>query len=179
VEAFPHFFHSVPASIEPLVDSPLVLGTFVGFTLNAVFRIGTRRRAVLNVDPAALDVGAIKSFLEARGGAWGARRDIIARASYSAQQLVEVIVGNCAPTGPIALSGSFNEFDLTVEARYTGSLLALPEQRPSIDEIAQRRRGVAMAALCSCSSITERGPAEFRADSASYQVHLSATHNVL
>jgi len=44
-ETFPNFFHAAPASIEPLVASPLVLGTFVGFLLNAAFRIGMRRRA--------------------------------------------------------------------------------------------------------------------------------------
>jgi xanthine permease XanP len=85
VEAFPAFFHSVPPSIEPLVDSPLVLGTFVGFALNGVFRIGSRRRATLNVDPHALDFAAVQTFVEGRGGAWGARRDVIARASFSAQ----------------------------------------------------------------------------------------------
>ena len=102
VEAFPVFFHAAPATIEPLVDSPLVLGTFVGFALNAVFRIGTRRRAVLTIDPHAIDFDAIQSFMEGRGGLWGARRDVITRATYAAQQLIEVIADNCAPLGPIA-----------------------------------------------------------------------------
>lgn len=146
VEAFPRFFHAVPASIEPLVDSPLVLGTFVGFALNAVFRIGTRRRAVLEVDPHAVDLGAIQSFMEGRGGAWGARRDVIARASFAAQQLIEVIAHDCAPKGPIALSGSFDEFDLVLEARYDGELLALPEHRPTVDEIAHDEQGVRLLA---------------------------------
>ncbi len=146
VEAFPGFFHAMPASIEPLVGSPLVLGTFVGFGLNAVFRIGTRRRAELRIDPQAIDYDAIHSFMDGRGGAWGARRDVIARASYAAQQLVEVIADNCEPIGAIALSGSFNEFDLNVEARYTGGLLELPERRPTPDEIAHSEDGVRLLA---------------------------------
>jgi xanthine permease XanP len=146
VEAFPAFFRAVPASIEPLIDSPLVLGTFVGFALNAIFRIGTRRRAVLNLDPVALDFAAVQSFMEGRGGAWGARRDVVGRASFAAQQLVEVIAANCEPKGPIALSGSFNEFDLAVEARYAGSLLELPERRPTPDEIAHSEDGVRLLA---------------------------------
>ena len=105
VEAFPGFFHALPTSIEPLVGSPLVLGTFVGFALNAVFRIGTRRRAELRIDPHAIDYDAIHSFMDGRGGMWGARRDVIARANYAAQQLIEVIADTCEPRGPIVLSG--------------------------------------------------------------------------
>jgi xanthine permease XanP len=142
VEAFPGFFHALPASIEPLVGSPLVLGTFVGFSLNAVFRIGTRRRAELRIDPQAIDYDAIHSFMDERGAMWGARRDVIARASYAAQQLIEVIGDTCEPRGPIALSGSFNEFDLAVEARYAGGLLELPDRRPTPDEIAHAEDGV-------------------------------------
>lgn len=142
VEAFPRFFHSVPASIEPLVDSPLVLGTFVGFVLNAVFRFGTRRRAELKIDPQAIELPTVQSFIEGLGGAWGARRDVIGRASFAAQQLIEVIAEDCAPRGPITLSGSFNEFDLSLEARYAGEVLELPERRPTPDEIADSEDGV-------------------------------------
>lgn len=142
VEAFPGFFHAVPESIEPLVGSPLVLGTFVGFGLNAVFRFGTRRRAELRIAPDAIDFDAIHSFMEGRGGAWGARRDVVARANYAAQQLVEVIADTCGPRGPIVLTGSFNEFDLTLEARYAGGLLELPDRRPTPDEIAHGEDGV-------------------------------------
>jgi xanthine permease XanP len=142
VEAFPGFFHALPASIEPLVGSPLVLGTFVGFGLNAVFRIGTRRRSELRIDPHAIDYDAIHSFMDGRGATWGARRDVIARASYAAQQLIEVIADTCDPRGPITLSGSFNEFDLAVEARYAGGLLELPDRRPTPDEIAHGEDGV-------------------------------------
>jgi len=146
VEAFPVFVQAVPTSIEPLVDSPLVLGTFVGFALNAAFRIGARRRAVLTIDPHAIDFDAIRSFMEGRGGLWGARRDVITRATFAAQQLVEVIAENCRPRGPIALSGSFDEFDLAVEARYTGDPLELPERRPAPDEIRDSEDGVRLLA---------------------------------
>ena len=142
VEAFPNYFHAAPTAIAPLVGSPLVLGTMVGFALNAVFRIGTRRRAVLEIDPGAIEFDAIHTFVEGRGGAWGARRDVVARASYAAQQLVEVIADSCQPRGPIALSGSFDQFDLILEARYPGELLTLSERRPTPDEIIEQDGGV-------------------------------------
>ena len=164
VEAFPRFFHAAPPSIEPLIGSPLVLGTFVGFGLNAVFRIGTRRRAVLSIDPQAIDFDAIHSFMEGRGGLWGARRDVIARASYAAQQLIEVIADNCEPRGPIMLSGSFNEFDLVLEARYTGNLLELPERRPTHDEIRDHEDGVRLLAGFLLRHNADRSSASRRGD---------------
>jgi xanthine permease XanP len=142
VEAFPNYFHAAPSVIAPLVGSPLVLGTMVGFALNAAFRVGTRRRAVLEIDPRAIEFDAIQTFVEGRGGAWGARRDVVARAAYGAQQLVEVIADSCEPRGPIALSGSFDQFDLILEARYPGELLTLSERRPTPDEITEDEGGV-------------------------------------
>jgi NCS2 family nucleobase:cation symporter-2 len=164
VEAFPTFFHALPASIVPLVGSPLVLGTFVGFGLNAVFRIGTRRRAVLIIDPHAIDYDAIHSFMEGRGGLWGARRDVVTRACYAAQQLIEVIADTCEPRGPIGLSGSFDEFDLAVEARYAGNLLELPERRPTPDEIRDHEDGVRMLAGFLLRHNADRSTASRRGD---------------
>jgi NCS2 family nucleobase:cation symporter-2 len=148
----------------PLVGSPLVLGTFVGFGLNAVFRIGTRRRAVLIIDPHAIDYDAIHSFMEGRGGLWGARRDVVTRACYAAQQLIEVIADTCEPRGPIGLSGSFDEFDLAVEARYAGNLLELPERRPTPDEIRDHEDGVRMLAGFLLRHNADRSTASRRGD---------------
>ena len=136
----------------------------MGFVLNAAFRIGTRRRAALSVDPRAIDYDAIQGFMEERGGLWGARRDVVARASYAAQQLVEVIADNCEPRGPIALSGSFNEFDLGVEARYAGGLLELPERRPTPDEIAHGEDGVRQLAGFLLRRIADRSSAARRGE---------------
>ena len=90
---------------------------------------------------------------------------MIARANYAAQQLIEVIADNCEPRDAITLSGSFNEFDLIVEARYAGSLLELPERRPTPDEIAHGEDGVRRLAgfllrhNADRSSATRRGEA--------------------
>ena len=142
VEAFPNYFHAVPAAIAPLVGSPLVLGTMVGFALNAVFRIGTRRRAVLEIDPQAIEFDAIQTFVEGRGGHGAHDATWWHVPPTAAQQLVEVIADSCEPRGPIALSGSFDQFDLILEARYPGELLKLSERRPTPDEITEGEDGV-------------------------------------
>ena len=146
VEAFPGFFRAVPPAIQPLVGSPLVLGTLVGFVLNAIFRLGAWRRAVLVVELQQIDFDAIHSFVEGLGGLWGARRDVVTRASFAAQQLVEVIVENCEPSSAVSLSGSFDEFNLAIEARYAGHPLELPERRPSDTEIRASEDGARLLA---------------------------------
>lgn len=164
VEAFPGVFRAMPHEIEPLVGSPLVLGTFVGFGLNAVFRFGARRRAEMRIEPLQIDFDAIHSFMDGRGGAWGARRDVITRATFAAQQLVEVIAENCEPRGPIVLSGSFDEFDLAVEARYSGALLELPERRPSDVEIRESEDGARLLAGFMLRHNADRATATRRGD---------------
>ena len=143
VEAFPNYFHAAPAAIAPLVGSPLVLGTMVGFALNAVFRIGTRRRAVLEIDPRS---DRIRCDPDLRRGS----RRCVGRAARRG--------GTCQPTRRSSLSrssrtpasradlsrlsGSFDQFDLILEARYPGELLTLSERRPTPDEITEDEGGV-------------------------------------
>jgi NCS2 family nucleobase:cation symporter-2 len=146
VEAFPGFFQAITPSLRPVLGSPLVLGTLVGFGLNAVFRLGARRRAVLTIVPEQIDFDAIHGFVEELGGRWGARRDVVTRASFAAQQLVEVIAETCEPRGAIALSGDFDEFNLAIEARYAGHRLELPERRPSEDAIRESEDGARLLA---------------------------------
>jgi xanthine permease XanP len=164
VEAFPAVFHAMPPRIEPLVGSPLVLGTVIGFVLNAAFRFGTRRRAEMAIEKGQVNLEAIHTFMEGRGGAWGARRDVITRASFAAQQLVEAIAESCEPRGPIVLSGSFDEFDLAVEARYAGRVLELPEQRPSDAEIRENEDGARLLAGFMLRHNADRATATRRGD---------------
>ncbi len=165
VEVYPLNFHGASPMIQSVVGSSLVLGTVVGFVLNALFRMGTRQRAALVIDPQMIDYEAIHSFMEGRGGLWGARRDVITRATYAAQQLIEVIADNCEPRGPVALSGSFNEFDLVVEARYSGNLLELPERRPTPDEVRDHEDGVRLLAGFLLRHNADRSSASRRGDS--------------
>jgi hypothetical protein len=96
---------------------------------------------------------------------------VITRANYAAQQLVEVIADNCGPRGPITLSGSFDEFDLTVEARYSGDLLVLPERRPTPDEIRDHEDGVRMLAGFLLRHNADRSASSRRGDVCTVQFH--------
>jgi NCS2 family nucleobase:cation symporter-2 len=140
-DLFPEAFRGAPVTLKPILESSLVLGTLVGIVLNLVFRLGVRRRVVLTVDPAGYEPQQIEDFMEETGAAWGARREIVRRATYALSQLVETLLDAPAPPGPVAIAVSFDEFNLDVQARYTGEPLELPERRPSEREILEDEAG--------------------------------------
>jgi xanthine permease XanP len=83
----------------------------------------------------------IDDFFRRQGAAWGARPDIVGRATFGAQQLVEAIMEYGGATGPLELEASFDEFSLDVQVRYEGRVLAVPERRPGLDEIRDSEDG--------------------------------------
>jgi NCS2 family nucleobase:cation symporter-2 len=106
-----------------------------------VFRLGVRRAVTLAVPAGEIDPLKIEQFLETQGAAWGARRDVIERATFNLTQSVETIVDGCAPDGPLEIRASFDEFRLDLQVSYNGPPLELPERRPSPEEIIASEEG--------------------------------------
>ena len=103
--------------------------------LNVVFRFGTRCTQKLTVDQPQFDPVKIEEFMEAQGATWGARRDVIDRASFDLTQSIETIVESCEPQGLLEIEATFDEFNLDVRVSYSGPPLELPEKRPTNEEI--------------------------------------------
>ena len=141
VDLLPGYFANVPAQFQPLVSSSLVLGMSTAVLLNLLFRLGVRKTERLVVDPGAVDLAGIDAFMESRGAAWGARRDVIDRASFNLQQSIETIVQSCVPQGPLTVEASFDEFNLDVRVAYNGAALELPQKRPTNEEIMASEEG--------------------------------------
>lgn len=125
-------FTAVPAALQPIFDSSLVLGTVCAVLLNLVTRIGIRQRVVLRLEQGRLDREKVESFFSERGARWGARPDIISRATFAAVQVLEVL-GD--PSEGVEIEASFDEFDLDVLIRYVGIPLLLPEHKPTPQQI--------------------------------------------
>ena len=141
-EIFPDLAAEMPVAVKPILSSSLVLGTITALLLNLVFRLGQRRLVALNVDSTTPDVLArIKEFFDTQGRSWGARRDIIERASFGVSQSVEAIQDLWEPQGPIQIHVRFDEFNLDVALHYRGDLIELPERRPSDKEIIETEEG--------------------------------------
>lgn len=141
VDVYPASFSGLPPGILPIFASSLVLGTVTALVLNLVARIGVRRTQRLVVAPGGFEPAAIEAFMETQGAAWGARRDVVDRASVSLTQAIETIVDACAPSSPLEIEATFDEFDLDVRVSYDGPPLELPETRPTNEEILSSEEG--------------------------------------
>jgi NCS2 family nucleobase:cation symporter-2 len=141
IELYPAFFTALPKALTAFFGSALILGTVSALLLNLVFRLGVRQSRKLLVDPGGVDPGAIETFMETQGAAWGARRDVIDRAGFDLQQSIETIVDACAPAGPLEIEARFDEFNLDVRVSYDGLPLELPERRPTNEEIMASEEG--------------------------------------
>jgi xanthine permease XanP len=141
VSVVPSAFAGVPQWAQPLVTSPLVLATLVALSLNLLFRIGIRRTVSLTIDPRAVVLQEVANFIERAAGSWGARRDVITRVEYAVQQAVEAIVEFCQVKGPIALTVSYDEFDIDAKLTYAGLPMELPDWAPSHDELLETEDG--------------------------------------
>jgi NCS2 family nucleobase:cation symporter-2 len=141
IDFYPSAFRALPAWSQSFVSSSLVLGTLAALILNLLFRLGVRKTHSLTVDPGSIDPAAIETMMESQGALWGARRDVIDRASFNLHQSLETIVNGCAPQGPLKLEASFDEFNLDARVSYDGPPLELPEKRPSNEEIMASEEG--------------------------------------
>jgi len=135
VDLLPQAFADAPVWIRPLLVSSLVFGPVVALALNALFRVGIRRVQKISVESVHPNSAAVEQFMEANGAAWGARRDIIDRATFNLLQSIETIVEGCEPQGPLEIEATFDEFNLNVRVSYAGPPLALPDKRPTNEEI--------------------------------------------
>jgi len=134
-QLFPAVYADLPAVLKPLAGSTLALGTVSALVLNAIFRIGVRRRATLVVEAAAYDPDAITAFLARQGAQWAARREVISKANFALLQLLELIRDHRAQTGRIGVAAVFDEFNLRIEATYSGAPIVFPQKRPTAREL--------------------------------------------
>jgi len=141
-EIFPDLAAEMPVALKPIAGSSLVLGTITALLLNFLFRLGQRQRASMTVDSTTPDVlTRIKEFFDKQGRSWGARPDIMERASFGVSQAVETIQDLWDPLGPIQINVRFDEFNVDVALHYRGALIDLPERRPSDKEIIETEEG--------------------------------------
>jgi xanthine permease XanP len=141
IDFLPGAFAQFPGWVKPVLVSSTVLGPVMALLLNGIFRLGVRKTQKLVVEPTGVDSAAIEAYMEASGAGWGARRDVIDRASFSLSQSVEVIVDSCDPQSPLEIEASFDEFNLDLRVSYVGPPLELPEKRPSNEEIMESEAG--------------------------------------
>lgn len=141
-DIFPAIAASAPKAIAPLIGSSLAFGTVVALALNLLFRIGITRKAGFMIDSPEAGNQKAEEFFAKQGATWGARPEIIKRATFAVIQFAETVAENCEQRGPMSVTASFDEFNLDVRMEYDGALLEFPDHRPTDHEIRENEDGV-------------------------------------
>jgi xanthine permease XanP len=138
LEAVPAIALGATDATRSVLGSSLVFGTVVAFVLNLFFRLGVRQTVNLPIDPAAYDPAHVEAFLRRQGGVWGARADIVNRATFGACQLVEAVIEHGHVDGAMELEASFDEYRLDIRIHYRGEALPFPQVRPTLAQIQEQ-----------------------------------------
>lgn len=121
----PELGQQAPEGMRILVGDGFVVAGFLVVVLNLLFRLGTKQQAQLTLDLAhgALNQ-QITDFVEQQGAIWAARSDVVRRAASVALEATEAIAA--AGRGlPLAVRGSFDEFNFKLELVHAGEPLPL------------------------------------------------------
>lgn len=146
VDMLPGAYERVPAMFLPIFTSSLSVATVSALLLNLLFRIGIAQRATLELEAGVDFPEKIFSFMEAQGGAWGARKEVIDRAKSAMNELVESVRTLGLATGNLSSEVSFDEFNLDVVFRYNGTLMEFPAERPAKADLLADDKAVAKLA---------------------------------
>lgn len=171
VEAFPTIAAGASPSIVPLIGSSFVFSTLIALLLNLLFRLGVKKTATMKVERTHVEPKKIEEFMEAQGALWGARRDVIDRASFNLTQSIETIVEGCEPQGPLEIAATFDEFSLDLRVMYSGPQLELPEKRPTNEEIMESEAGQRRLAGFMLRRYADRVAATHKAGRSTIQFH--------
>src|SRR5262245_54715243 len=127
----PGLYRNVPNLTQPLFSSSLAISTILVLVLNLLFRIGIIKHQLLELTPGVDGSQKIFEFMETQGGLWGARRDVIMRATAALNEFVESAAGLDLVKGKAQVEVSFDEFNLDMDIRYDGKLMEFPSRGPT------------------------------------------------
>jgi NCS2 family nucleobase:cation symporter-2 len=139
--------------------------------LNLVFRIGVTKRQFLELTPGVDDSQKIFEFMETQGGVWGARREVIMRATAAVNEFAETAAGLNLVKGKAQAEVSFDEFNLDVDIRYDGELMEFPTKRPTEEALLTDERAVASLSAFLIGQYADRVEAELASGRCRVQMH--------
>lgn len=171
VEVFPVIASTAPKTLAPLIGSSLAFSTLIALALNLLFRIGVKKTVTLRMQHEEIEPQKIENFLKSSGATWGARPDVVSRATFGVIQLLDAIRDNCWRQGPIEIAASFDEFNLDVRISYEGAALEFPEQRPSNREIVATENGARLLAGFMLRRCADRLRSQIKDQKASVLLH--------
>jgi hypothetical protein len=131
----PGVYSHLPVLLANVCESTLAITAVSAILLNMLFRIGISRRAELAPNPDGHHYETISPFMDRIGKDWGARRDIIEKASTACAETFEALAAHGVSNSDVTLTVDFDEVDLVMSFTYPGNPLVIPTERPSLQDL--------------------------------------------
>ncbi len=125
----------LPGHIAGIIGSSFAMATLCAIVLNLLFRIGTKQTATLVMDANLKSIPESWRFLENRGAAWGARRQIMQRSQAAVNELLENLLVMKLVDGDMEIAASFDEYNLEIAVSYAGRPFPVEGDCPSPEEL--------------------------------------------
>ncbi|HWR39763.1 MAG TPA: solute carrier family 23 protein [Patescibacteria group bacterium] len=136
VDSLPQLYLQFPEILRPFLSSSLTVVSLSAILLNLLFRIGIKQTRTLELTLGSDATDKVIQFMESNGAAWGARGEVIHRASSAIIEFVETAAElDLVSAGPISLDIRFDEYQLEVKIIYSGTLMECPKKRPTEEEL--------------------------------------------
>jgi xanthine permease XanP len=142
VDLFPDLYKTVHPWLAPVFSSSLSVTTVLALILNLVFRIGITSRATLELYPGQSSSDSIFAFMDSQGGKWGARREIIQKATAVLNELYETAQTATGQPTAVNVEARFDELNLDLTVRYAGPQLELPASPPGQEDLLNDERAL-------------------------------------
>lgn len=135
VDLFPDLYKTIHPWLAPLFSSSLSVTTVMALLLNLLFRIGVASKATLLLSPGQSSSDAIFAFMDSQGGKWGARREVIQKATVALNELYETAQTVSGQPTTVSVEARFDELNLDLTARYDGPPMEIPTVPPGQEEL--------------------------------------------
>jgi len=127
----PGFVKAFPVWLQPLTGNALAVGTIIAISLHLLFRIGIASHQKIEIMLGETAMEDVVLFFQRSGGAWGARPEVVAKATSALNEFLETMLTLQLNQGTILVDASFEEFNLNVDVSYLGELLEISKTRPT------------------------------------------------
>lgn len=129
-------YENVHPWIRPIFSSSLSLATVSVVIINLILRIGIKKKIGLQLSMDGDFTDIIFDTMERQGGKWGARQEVIFKASSAMNELMETLSGSClVKDKKVLMNVSCDEFNLDVVAFYKGDKLVIPQSQPTQQQL--------------------------------------------
>jgi NCS2 family nucleobase:cation symporter-2 len=110
VDVIPGAFEGIHPWISPIFSSSLSVASLAALALNLIFRIGIAMKVRLELIPENASSETIFDFMERNGAAWGAKREVISRATAAMNVFLEALLGMKLGKGLVAIKKGLQKF---------------------------------------------------------------------